>query len=184
MNASKSLLASALLATFLVASPAVNAKVVNLGDITDSSKTAGFSTIVATIPFLGPVVVDAPDTFTFTLNAVDKSDLTIDYSVGLGVNLGTSSGFKLTKVGDGEIGSFNLPDISFLTSGSASFLGLTNGSYALSFIPSNFLTITALGGLKLTATSVTPVPEPETNALMLLGLGLIGFIAPDRKSVV
>lgn len=182
MNASKSLLASALLTTFLVASPVVNAKVVNLGNITDSSKSGNFSTVAAVIPFLGPVVLDAPDTFTFTLNAVDKSDLTIDYTVLLGLNLGTTSGFKLTKIGDGEIGSFNLPDFSLFSSGSASFLGLSNGSYQLSFIPSNLITISAGGTLKLTATSVVPVPEPETNALMLLGLGMIGFIA-RRKFV-
>jgi hypothetical protein len=30
-------------------------------------------------------------------------------------------------------------------------------------------------------TSVSPVPEPETYAMMLAGLGLIGFVARNRK---
>jgi len=30
--------------------------------------------------------------------------------------------------------------------------------------------------------SLAPVPEPETYALMLAGLGLVGFMARRRKS--
>jgi hypothetical protein len=30
--------------------------------------------------------------------------------------------------------------------------------------------------------SVSPVPEPETYALMLAGLGLVGFMARKRKA--
>lgn len=33
----------------------------------------------------------------------------------------------------------------------------------------------------LTQTPVGVVPEPETNALMLAGLGLIGFLARRRQ---
>ncbi|WP_374049964.1 FxDxF family PEP-CTERM protein [Nitrosomonas sp. sh817] len=31
---------------------------------------------------------------------------------------------------------------------------------------------------------VTPVPEPETYAMLLAGLGLVGFMARRRKAVV
>ena len=36
---------------------------------------------------------------------------------------------------------------------------------------------------KITAASVTAVPEPETYALMLAGLGMMGFIARRRRAV-
>ena len=41
----------------------------------------------------------------------------------------------------------------------------------------NFATLSADGGLL-----ITPVPEPETYALMLAGLGLVGFMARRRKA--
>ena len=34
-----------------------------------------------------------------------------------------------------------------------------------------------------TVTNIAPVPEPETYAMLLAGLGLLGFIARRKKSV-
>lgn len=39
----------------------------------------------------------------------------------------------------------------------------------------------ALAGANFTVTA-TPVPEPETYALMLAGLGIVGFVASRRKA--
>jgi hypothetical protein len=48
---------------------------------------------------------------------------------------------------------------------------------------SNFNTdFASVGGYQLTA-SVTPVPEPTEGALLLSGIGLLGFIAARRKTV-
>ena len=40
----------------------------------------------------------------------------------------------------------------------------------------------AYDDLVVTPTTITPVPEPETYALFMAGLGLLGFIARRRKS--
>lgn len=60
-----------------------------------------------------------------------------------------------------------------------SFSGLSAGSYALSFL--GFSTAGAgYGGVISTVTA--PVPEPETYALMLAGLGMVGFMASRRRN--
>ena len=48
----------------------------------------------------------------------------------------------------------------------AGFTGGTGGSYAFQYI---------------TSASIAPVPEPETYALMLAGLGLLGVVSRRRK---
>lgn len=40
-----------------------------------------------------------------------------------------------------------------------------------------------LGGSYLLSSAVTPVPEPETYAMLLAGLGLIGFSLSRRKTI-
>lgn len=66
-------------------------------------------------------------------------------------------------------GLLNLSRFTFSAS------NLAAGDYTLKF---NLIG----GGLYTGSYTITPVPEPETNALMLLGLGMIGFIA--RRKLV
>jgi hypothetical protein len=56
-----------------------------------------------------------------------------------------------------------------------SFKGLSAGTYALTFLGSG---TGGYGGFY----TVTAVPEPETYAMMLAGLGAIGFVAARRRN--
>ena len=56
-----------------------------------------------------------------------------------------------------------------------SFTGLSAGTYALTFLGSG---TGGYGGYF----TVTAVPEPETYAMMLAGLGAIGFVAARRRN--
>jgi len=59
-----------------------------------------------------------------------------------------------------------------------SFSGLSAGSYALNVL--GFATGTS-GGIYGGSFVATTVPEPETYALLLAGLGIVGFVAARRK---
>ncbi len=56
-----------------------------------------------------------------------------------------------------------------------SFAGLAAGNYSL-----NFLGTAPAGGAY--GGVLTAVPEPETYALMLAGLGIVGFVAARRRA--
>jgi hypothetical protein len=58
------------------------------------------------------------------------------------------------------------------------FDNLTAGSYSLTFVG---LTSGSIGGSYGGAIFATTIPEPETYALMLAGLGLVGFMAARRR---
>lgn len=86
-----------------------------------------------------------------------------------GANTGLFLGATLEVDGDelftwAPEGLFNLSRFTFSAS------NLAAGNYTLKF--------NLLGGGAYTGSyTITAVPEPETNALVLVGLGLIGFIA-------
>ena len=61
------------------------------------------------------------------------------------------------------------------------FSGLAAGNYALSFFGATTNAAAAYGGVITTVVTAAPVPEPETYALMLAGLGMVGFIASRRR---
>lgn len=106
------------------------------------------------------------DTYTFSLSTAST------ITTFLTNNLPTTSlsgGFQLFST-SGSIGSgtFSAPLTATLAAGDYSYLvfgsaGAKAGSYTL-------------------ASAVTAVPEPETYALFLAGLGAIGFLAARRRS--
>jgi len=108
------------------------------------------------------------DTYTFTITGTS--------TISGGAFPAFISGFTavLQDSTFASIGTDTTPSDGF------SFSGLAAGNYAISFLgfPTSS-TLSAYGGV---VTAVTTVPEPETYALMLAGLGVMGFVATRRRS--
>jgi hypothetical protein len=146
--------------------------------------------------------VDSLDiSYTFTLAAT--SDVTALgfglQSSSLGANFvqtlittynGTSGAVDLYKTG---VGSEIQPTFYGVGSSAFVFSGLTAGTYTLSFsaftntTKTNLFTgssTTKYGGTGAFATQiqVSAVPEPETYAMILAGLGIVGFMSRRRKA--
>ena len=90
-----------------------------------------------------------------------------------GANTGLFQGATLLKDAD-ELFTW-APSGLDITRFSFSANGLAAGNYTLKF---NLLG----GGFYTGSYTITPVPEPESGALMLAGLGLIGLIARRKFS--
>ncbi|MFQ6334990.1 PEP-CTERM sorting domain-containing protein [Methylophilus sp. 3sh_L] len=114
-----------------------------------------------------------PDVYTFSLTS--DSNVTVDFKALLGIGAGSS--FSLYDSADNLISSYSIPALIVDATASLSFIDIGAGTgYQFKFNPGAF-NVTLSNKLTFTATPVIPVPEPENNALMLAGLGIIGLIA-------
>lgn len=118
--------------------------------------------------------VDTPTTFLAAITNASFSASTglID---GTGLSAGTHTAIVLSTSADfGEYtgtrsGLASFDDYKPLLGNTANWwMDTVNGNYA-SVVPDT------------TAFTITPIPEPETYALMLAGLGLVGFMARRRR---
>lgn len=76
----------------------------------------------------------------------------------------------------------NLDFYKYVSTGTKSTSYATQTAYAMADGTQDYFTLSGPGVLTYTATSaVAPVPEADTYALMLAGMGLVGFMARRRR---
>lgn len=116
----------------------------------------------------------SPEYYTFSLTT--GSNVYVDFSTLAGVNVNAK--FSLyDNTGTTLLKSFDFPTVVLAGGPELTFTNVAAGSYQFKF--TSF--VSAGLGSKVTF-SATAVPEPETNALMLVGLGMIGLIARRKFS--
>lgn len=151
----------------------------------------------ATTTNLVPAIVGSPlsfggfatpglfnDVFTFTMPTNGGSGYSVTNFTLLPGQFNTAlSALSLVSNANGILNDFDDTTLttSFTPGGnslSMAWLAVPAGNY--------YITVTgtangAQGGIYNGAISVSPVPEPETLAMMLAGLGAVGFIAMRRR---
>ena len=137
------------------------------------------------LPFFGLANGPLNDTFTFSLPANGGSGYSVtNFTLLPGLYNTVFTGLMLVSSPDGLVGTGddNLVASSFSPGTGAlnlTFGANTGGNYYLSVVG---MTNGQQGGIYNGAISVTAVPEPETYAMFLAGLGALGFLARRRKN--
>ena len=154
--------------------------VANGGVTVATSITPGFTGVAyrnsdASMPDVAPASTELyyvnrdSDTLSSTQTAFNNPTIATDGP--LGVDIFSASGFEITNQSN-AYGAFNLA-----TNPSQSELFSVNLDTGNAFQIASFTgSVTAL-----TSASLSPVPEPETYAMMMAGLGLVGFVSRRRK---
>jgi len=129
-----------------------------------------------TVAFAGGTFVSIPGGVTseFTFDLTTLSDL-------FGTLKQVTNDVTVTQISlsGGTLMSPSLISLPASDVGSFSFSNLGAGNYTLAFTA----TTTSMVAMYSGAVSVTPVPEAETYALALAGLGVVGLVAARRKRV-
>ncbi len=116
----------------------------------------------------------APNTVGDATSTLDLSTLLSAGNLSVEIFNATSTGFATTTTGN----QMSLPVIGVLTT-YASFANLLDGHYVARFTKTGLLSVNVAH--TFTAHSTTPVPEAETYAMMLAGLGLVGTMVARRR---
>ena len=154
-----------------------DARLVTFSSTTDVLDAAnGFATIKAQDGFLNNITITAPGywfedlIFSVNLTPNSNSDMTVTALDKLG---GTDSFANWATLGDWVNGENRILVLS------------TTGNLMQSVTINSSIGFESLGGLdqlKQTEISgITPVPEADTYAMLLAGLGLVGFMARRRS---
>ncbi len=119
------------------------------------------------------------DTFSFELPAMQTGTVTAEFfstDANLDLLFGflEGEGYFFTGSPGGQTASVTVPSLSGLQTVSVS------GTAGDPFAESTSLSASYTGNITFTPDAVGVIPEPETYALMLAGLGLVGFMARRR----
>lgn len=170
----KTALPAALLLGALVSLPAsavTFTKTENLGDLVGSTVTIGntFSNVVGSFV----------DTYVFDLSEASQSvGTTVTFSLSLGNSSLALSNMTLTLM-DGAMTV--LGSDTQAASGNTLYIDTLLGvGTGYSFVVAGDVT-GSLGGSYAGLVAAVPVPEAETYAMMLAGLGLVGLMARRRR---
>jgi hypothetical protein len=135
----------------------------------------------ASYSFFAPTALAALDlSFWYSVPGAGSGTVTLaSTTLNLPDTPGNAAQFLFNNPGESAGGPFNANDFDdrFHTT----FSNLAAGTYTLTF--SRLGGLFAPNALRVddVILSVTAVPEPETYALMLAGLGIVGFVARRRR---
>ena len=131
----------------------------------------GFSFASEPLPFSMSVAVQSVE------SPILPAPLKINDGMWAIYTLGANNSFEF---GGGD--DLKLPDVAFSNTGVTTFAmpALTpfTGYFMISGVAAG-----SAGGLYLLTSTVTPVPEAGTMAMLLAGLGALGFLGKRRRSV-
>src|ERR1019366_9254172 len=112
--------------------------------------------------------------YTLNVDLINRTDGPQNVRSTLQLFVGDNYTLASSTITGGTAGTNVLQTVSFLSGASTPFLGLPLGIVLYSAGPQS-----VWDNVRLVT---TPVPELSTYAMMLAGLGLIGFIAYRRKN--
>ena len=123
-----------------------------------------------------------------SFSSLDGAYSAVSYSfysdAGLTTSVGAISGYTIRQTASGNSSNFSVGDqlIPFQDAAKSSFNLSAATPYYLK-LAGTLNDADAVGNFKVTVGSatVTPVPEPESYAMLLAGLGLMGTIARRRS---
>ena len=156
--------------------PGTAAAPYNLGTL-DASFSTAFVTVLSSGSFAEYAQFDVPAGFASTNGASNTYALTITLPGPTTVTLGSITGFSMAMVAGTPLAPGATLGGPYPAGTSFSGLLTAPGTYHLAFVG----TVTGVGGQYSASIQAVPVPEPETYAMMLAGLGAIGFVAWRRR---